>query len=188
MAGVWCVKNLMLSPGAAADDSALISAARQGEAEAFAQLFDRYHSMIHAFAFRLCGHAADADDIAQEAFIKAGRGMRAFRGGDFRSWLYRIAANCARDFHRDAARRARLEQQSAEELLAAGDERTGDAAAVTDALASLPPEHRETVVLVYFEGLNHAEAARVLGCAETTVSWRLFRAKRQLKTLLSRQA
>ena len=177
----------MHSPGAVADDSAIISAARQGEAEAFAQLFDRYHSMIHAFAFRLCGHAADADDIAQEAFIKAGRGMQAFRGGDFRSWLYRIAANCARDFHRDAARRARLEEQSAEEMRAAGEERRGDAAAVADALASLSADHRETVVLVYYEGLNHAEAARVLGCAETTVSWRLFRAKRELKTLLSRQ-
>jgi RNA polymerase sigma-70 factor (ECF subfamily) len=177
----------MLSPDALADDTALISAARQGEAEAFAQLFDRYHAMIHAFAFRLCGHAADADDIAQEAFIKAGRGMRSFRGGDFRSWLYRIAANCARDFHRDAARRARLEERSAEELRGAGEERTGEAARVAEALGALPTEHRETVVLVFFEGLNHAEAARVLGCAETTVSWRLFRAKRQLKNLLSRQ-
>ena len=177
----------MHSPGAAADESALISAARDGEAESFAQLFDRYYTMIHAFSFRLCGRAADADDIAQETFIKAARALGGFRGGDFRSWLYRIAANCARDFHRDAARRARLEEQSAEEWRTESEGRGGDVAAVAEALAGLAPDHREAVVLVYYEGLNHAEASRVLGCAETTVSWRLFRAKRQLKSLLSRQ-
>lgn len=176
----------MLLPSSAADDATLISAALQGEAPAFEQLFDRYHPMIHAFAYRLCFRAADADDIAQETFIKAARGLPAFRGGDFRSWLYRIAANCARDLHRSAARRARLETQAAEQMLTDCTARSGDAAAVGDALAGLPPEYREAVVLVYFEGLNHAEAARVLGCAETTVSWRLFRAKRQLKAQLSR--
>ena len=178
----------MLLPGPAADDSALISAALRGEAAAFEQLFDRYYAMIHAFAYRLCARAADADDIAQETFIKAARALATFRGGDFRSWLYQIAANSARDLQRDLARRTRMESQATEQMLSDSETRSGGAAEVCDALAGLPPNHRETVVLVYFEGLNHAEAARVLGCAETTVSWRLFRAKRQLRALLSRSA
>ena len=176
----------MLPPGPAVDDSTLISAALQGEAGAFEQLFERHYEMIHALAYRLCLRAADADDVAQETFIKAARGLAGFRGGDFRSWLYRIAANCARDFHRDTTRRARMESQVTEQMLAESDPQPGNAAAVCDALAGLKSDHREAVVLVYFEGLNHAEAARVLGCAETTISWRLFRAKRQLKALLSR--
>ena len=56
--------------------------------------------------------------------------------------------------------------------------------AVREALSGLPPEMREAVALVYYEGLNHAEAARVLGCAESTVSWRIFRAKHKLKKAL----
>jgi RNA polymerase sigma-70 factor (ECF subfamily) len=79
-----------------------------------------------------------------------------------------------------------LEDQATEQTLAEGEARPEGVSEVGDALASLPASLREAVVLVYFEGLNHAEAARVLGCAETTVSWRLFRAKRQLKALLSR--
>ena len=78
-----------------------------------------------------------------------------------------------------------MEREMAEQMASANTARPADAAAVGEALARLPLDQRETVVLVYFEGLNHAEAARALGCAETTVSWRLFRAKRQLKTLLS---
>jgi RNA polymerase sigma-70 factor, ECF subfamily len=176
----------MLVPDPAADDSALISAALQGKAAAFEQLFDRYYAMIHAFAYRLCLRAADADDIAQETFIKAARGLTTFRGGDFRSWLYRIAANSAWDFHRNVARRKQMESEATEQMLSDSEAPPGGASEVGDALASLPPNLREAVALVYFEGLNHAEAARVLGCAETTVSWRLFRAKRQLKALLSR--
>jgi len=131
-----CVNRPMLLPGSAADDAALVSAAREGEAAAFEQLFDRYHAMIHTFAYRLCLRAADADDIAQATFIKAARGLPAFHGGDFRSWLYRIAANCARDLHRDAARRARLEREGTEQMLADSATRNVDAAAVSDALAT----------------------------------------------------
>lgn len=173
-------------PDPSANDATIISSALRGETSAFEQLFDRHYPMIHSFAYRLCLRATDADDIAQETFIKAARGLPSFRGGDFRSWLYRIAANCARDFHRDAARRTRVENQACAQMLADRNARSGDEAAVSDALAGLPIEQREAVVLVYFEGLNHAEAARVLRCAETTVSWRLFRAKRKLRQLLSR--
>ena len=67
-------------------------------------------------------------------------------------------------------------------------ERRADFGPVHEALAVLAEDMRHAVVLVYYEGMNHAEAAGILGCAETTVSWRIFRAKRQLKRLLSRNA
>jgi len=172
-------------PQPAADDAPLIAAARAGESAAFEQLFERYYAVIHAFAYRLCGRSEDADDLAQETFVKVGRGLAGYRGGDFRSWIYRIAANGARDLHRDNLRRARLEREAAEQALAENATRPADVGPIEEALAALPLEYRTAVVLVYFEGLNHAQAAQVLRCAEATVSWRLFRAKRQLKTALS---
>lgn len=171
-------------PAEAADDATLIASARAGESAAFAQLFDRHYAMIHAFAYRLCLTGADADEIAQETFIKAARGLADFRGGNVRSWLYRIATNTARDLHRAATRRERLTTGAAEQAWIESSTRPADLTAVRDALAALPLDQRSAVVLVYLEGLNHAEAARVSGCAETTISWRIFRAKRQLRALL----
>ncbi len=168
-----------------ADDAALIADSIEGRREAFDQLFDRYYNAIHTFAHRLCLNSADADDIAQETFVKAARGLATYRGGDFRSWLLRIAANTFRDQWRAAARRGRMETEAAEALAAEGCAQSTAADRVRDALGTLPEDQRAAVALVYFEGLNHAEAARVLGCAETTVSWRIFRARRQLKQILT---
>jgi RNA polymerase sigma-70 factor (ECF subfamily) len=167
------------------DDETLIASASHGDASAFVSLFDRYHEMIRAFAYRLCLVQSDAQDIAQETFIKAARSLASFRGGSsFRTWLYRIATNAGRDWLRGKMRAQRLDAALANE--------TPDAAfaeghaAVAEALRALPENFREAIVLTFYEGMSHAEAARVLGCAETTVSWRVFRAKRKLKQLLSR--
>lgn len=167
------------------DDSLLCERARGGCELAFSTLFHRYYSALHAFVFRLCLDAAGAEDIVQEAFIKAARSLPVFRGeASFRNWLYRIAMNTTRDWQRSMIRQ---EQASEELALQAGDaqaERTADFGPVHEALAALSDEMRHAVVLVYYEGLNHAQAAKILGCAETTVSWRIFRARRQLKSLL----
>jgi RNA polymerase sigma-70 factor (ECF subfamily) len=82
--------------------------------------------------------------------------------------------------------RRREMAEMAEEWQRERADRGLDPAPVREALASLPEALRAVVALVYMEGLNHAEAARVLGCAETTVSWRLFRARRQLRAILSK--
>ena len=68
----------------------------------------------------------------------------------------------------------------------APDEKLHDHAEVADALRVLPDDWRAAIVLTFYEGMNHAEAARALGCAETTISWRVFRAKRKLRQFLSR--
>jgi RNA polymerase sigma-70 factor (ECF subfamily) len=165
------------------NDEALVDSAASGNTSAFTELFNRYYSMIHAFAYRISLSGADADDIAQETFIKAARALGTFRReASFKNWLYRIAVNATEDFRRQNARRSRL----AGELEASSREieRPADHARLTDALSALPDDLRQAIVLVYFERLNHAEAARVLGCAEATVSWRVFQGKRRLRKTL----
>jgi len=167
------------------DDPTLCEKARQGCEQAFAALFHRHYAAVHGFAFRLCLDSGGAEDVAQEAFIKAARSLASFRNeASFKNWLYRIAMNTAHDWNRRKMR----ERTASEELEARGSdgERPADFEPVRAALADLAEDLRQTVVLIYFEGMNHAQAARLLGCAETTVSWRIFRAKRQLKEVLSR--
>jgi RNA polymerase sigma-70 factor (ECF subfamily) len=171
------------------DHPALVVRAAQGDAEAFSLLFERHYPAIHAFAYRLALCPAEADDIAQETFVQAARSLAGFRGdSSFKNWLYTIATNKSRDRFRQRVRRARLGEELATLTDTESGSEKGDSltahAAVRDALAGLVPELREAVALVYYEGLNHAEAARVLGCAESTVSWRIFRAKHKLKKAL----
>jgi len=168
------------------DEPGLIADAIQGSPDAFSLLFHRHYPMIHAFAYRLSLCSGEAADIAQDTFIQAARSLGAFRGqSSFKNWLYAIAANKSRDRHRQRMRRDRLAREWAALREAEGepDDFPG-AAAVREALATLEPDLREAVALVYYEGLTHAEAARILGCAETTVSWRIFRAKQKLRKQL----
>lgn len=166
------------------DDETLVVSASNGDAGAFAILFDRYHEMILAFAYRLCLGQSDAQDIAQETFIKAARSLASFRGrSSFRTWLYRIATNTGRDWMRAKMRSEKLGAALANETPDAGH--AGGHPAVAEALLALPENFREAIVLTFYEGMSHAGAARVLGCAETTVSWRVFRAKRKLRQILS---
>jgi RNA polymerase sigma-70 factor (ECF subfamily) len=147
--------------------------------------------MIYSYCYRNCLDQAAAQDIAQETFIKAARALATFRlGASFRSWLYRIATNTARDWQRSRARENRLAEQiaqnwSEEAECEAAPATTEEHARVFEALQSLPNEWREAVVLVFYEEMNHAAAAQILGCAETTISWRIFRAKQKLKKLLT---
>lgn len=186
-------KDTMNQPGpmeAADDESQLIADAAVGSAAAFTQLFNRYYPMIHAFAYRLSLCPAEAGDIAQDTFIQAARALSGFRReASFKNWLYAIAANKSRDRDRQRIRRARLtEDYVTLNGIGVAEAETVQAVAVREALERLPLEMREAVTLVYYEGMNHAEAARVLGCAETTVSWRVFRAKQKLKNQLRPRA
>lgn len=169
-----------------ADDDSLAQLAANGDETAFTMLFERHYRMIHAFAHRICLDATLAEDVAQETFVKAARELvkRSFCGA-FKPWLYRIAKNGAMDLIRRRQREARHLQHeigSGPEISAATD---ATHEKLTAALTRLAPELRAAVALVYFDGLNHAEAAAALGCAETTVSWRIFQAKRKLRHWLS---
>jgi RNA polymerase sigma-70 factor (ECF subfamily) len=172
----------------AADEAALAARAQGGDEDAFAELVRRHQDMVYAVTWRMTGSAADAADLTQETFVRAWRGLAEFRGGArLSSWLYRVAMNASLNWLAAARRREdRLDEASpylaGQERAAVPDELS---ARVEEALLALPPAQRAAVVLTLFEGLNHAEAAHVLGCAETTVSWRVFRARRELRSRLA---
>lgn len=167
------------------EDAHLAARAADGCPAAFTELFNRYYPMIHAFAYRLSLCPGEAADIAQDTFIHAARAITGFRReASFRNWLYAIATNKSRDRYRGRARRERIVREWSALQSDTSESEPHGAAIVREALADLPPELREAVTLVYYEGMNHADAARVAGCAETTVSWRIFRAKQKLKKQL----
>jgi RNA polymerase sigma-70 factor (ECF subfamily) len=133
----------------------------------------------------MSGSLADAEDLAQETFIHAYRHLAGFRAeARFSSWLYRIAVNQCLNWQKQRQRLDRLQQEwSALDLEPSGDD-GGRAQQVQQALLKLPAKQRAAVILTVYDGLTHAEAAAALGCSETTVSWRVFAARRKLKRLL----
>lgn len=176
----------------AADTAALVDRARGGDRRAFDALVRRYRPRIHALALHLTGDPNDADDVTQEAFLRAYDRLPGFGGRSaLFTWLYRIAVRGALN-HRRAARRRRtwgLDDPRIAPALAV------DAAADPRARAELRERYglllrafdelgealRVTVVLVTLQGLSHGEAAVVLGTREGTVSWRLHEARRRLR-------
>jgi RNA polymerase sigma-70 factor (ECF subfamily) len=168
------------------DESTLLDQASAGDHAAFGALFERYYTMIYSFAYRLCVSRHDAQDLAQETFIKAARALPSFQGrSSFKNWLYQIAINTNRDWFRSRARKAGTVEQFSANLLGEAEEREADYEPVERSLMALSNELRQAVALVFYEGLSHGEAAKVMGGAEATVSWRIFTAKRKLKQLLT---
>ena len=180
------------------DDLSLVRRARAGDAEAFGTLVRRHQERIYGLAFRLTGDHASADDLAQETFVRAWRGIGQFGGrSGFYTWLYRIALNLAFSRWKKVSRRRELSLEP--EILekqrdpsrrgedGAEEARSREiASALEEGLAGLSPEHRSTVVLREMEGLSHGEIARICGCSEGTVRSRLHYAKKILKKKLSR--
>ncbi len=172
------------------DERAWIVKSQQGDLEAFEALIKRYQRMIHSLTFRMTSSVADSEDLAQDAFIQAFQQLGSFRHeSKFSSWLYRVAFNTCLNWKKRSLRREqahqqwgeRLESQTSSTARPGGD---GLKEAVQSALLELHPKQRAAVILTIYEGLNHAEAASILGCSETTISWRLFAARKKLKRTL----
>lgn len=162
----------------------MIRASQKGDHKAFEVLIQRYQQMIHALTFRMTGGMSDAEDLAQETFIHAYQQLEKFRGeAKFSSWLYQIAVNRCLNWRKQSLRRQRLHEKWEPEP-SAEPEQEGVGQRIQEALMKLNPKQRAAVVLTTYDGLSHAEAAKTLGCSETTVSWRLFTARAKLKTLL----
>ncbi|MGN6555169.1 MAG: RNA polymerase sigma factor [Verrucomicrobiota bacterium] len=162
-----------------------IAQRQNDEAEAFEDLVREHQRLIHALCYRMTGSLADAEDLAQETFIHAYQRLEGFRAeARLSSWLYRIAVNQCLNWQKRKQRQDRL-HQTWSELDRNGDSAPGDwTKEIQEALLKLHPKQRAAVILTTYEGLNHAEAAQALNCSETTVSWRLFAARRKLKCLL----
>ena len=165
-----------------------IAQSRDGDHGAFEALIKEHQRMIYSLCYRMSGSPADAEDLAQETFIHAYQHLDGFRAeARFSSWLYRIAVNQCLNWRKRQQRLAQLhEEWSRQELEASGDD-TGRGQQVQEALLRLPAKQRAAVILTTYDGLTHGEAAAALGCSETTVSWRVFAARRKLKRLLKNQ-
>ncbi len=169
-------------------DDVLIRRAVGGDRQAFGQLVERHYDFIFRTACKWCGKVSDAEDIAQDVCIKLASILKSFDGRSaFSSWLYRVTLNAVRDMQRARTRRGRHVDRYAE---VAPDEYLPDqedAAAMTElwtAVRSLPDQQRDAVLLIYAEGMSHAEAGVIMGCKEATVSWHIHEAKKTLRGLL----
>ena len=169
----------------AIDDSELVSQALRGEGEAFARLLDRHYALIYRLAYRYVGSAADAEDVAQDVCVTLATKLGRFNSRSrFTTWLTSVVINRCRDFLRRRRSSERLMQAyGSQRELDEGDQADAQRRSewLHEALQSLEPSLRETVLLVIGEELSHAEAAEILGCAETTVSWRMHAVKKRLR-------
>jgi RNA polymerase sigma-70 factor (ECF subfamily) len=172
------------------DDNDLVTQAVRGDREAFRQLLERHYDMIYRIAYRYVGSPADAQDIAQDVCIRLAGRLGQFRNRSrFSTWLTSVAINQCRD----SLRRRRASQELVQKygvLRASSEADDADtetrSAWLHGALQTLEPRIRETVLLVLAEDLSHAEAAAILGCAESTVSWRMHVARKRLRAQMDK--
>ena len=167
---------------------ALAVRARNGDAQAFAELVEAHYERIYRTAWRWCGNRDDAEDIAQEVCVKLGQAIAGFDGRSaFSSWAYRITLNAVRDWQRAGQRRGR--HLDAYAGIAPADQQAEQEAALIhgqlwEAVRRLPEKQRDAVLLVYAEELSHAEAADIMGIREATVSFHVHEARKTLRILL----
>lgn len=170
------------------DDRDLARLAANGDRMAFRHLLERHYDTAYRVALRYTGTIEDAEDIAQDICLGLVDKLASYRGESrFSTWLYRVVLNACRDQSR--------RKQSSERLQAnfamfreqdAADQRDSRARLdwLNEAVASLEEKLRETAILVLAEDLSHAEAAEALGCAESTVSWRMHEVRKKLKDVV----
>lgn len=174
-------------------DAELTDRVRAGETRLFAELVRRYQDPVFAMALRFVGAPVDAEDVAQEAFLRAYRGLEGFKGdAKFSTWLYRITWNLCADWKR---KRAGPRKQTAA-LDAAGDfaDARVDLEAdilngeererVRRALEGLDERYRSVVTLLYYEKMSYDQIAAVLDVPLKTVETRLYRARKMLRVAL----
>lgn len=168
-------------------DPRIVAAARSGDLDAFTSLIRRYQPDVARFVGHLARDPTNVEDITQETFVRVYRSLHRYRGDSrFTTWLFSIARNCAVDEARRGSRRRRLEQTLAEQGVPEMSERsTSTGVEVREALASLPLELLEPVVMVDVFGLSYREVAGIVGVAEGTVKSRIHRGREQLVGLLS---
>lgn len=180
---------------AIADEEQLVRSSRKGELDAFNTLVRTYQRQVYNLCLRMLGSAV-AEDATQEAFIAAYRHLSSFRGGNFRAWLLRIAANTCRD---ELRRRRSRSAASLEAALEAGspadvpsplagpeDEalRRELARHLQQGLAVLPAEQRLAIILRDIHGLSYEELAETLGCSLGTLKSRIARGRAKMREYL----
>ena len=182
-------------------DQQLVQRAQRGDLRAFDLLVLKYQTRIAALVSRYVSDAGEVEDVTQEAFIKAYRALGQFRGDSaFYTWLYRIAANAAKNHLVAKGRRPAadatiedaegfdegglLSESASPEALAMGGEL---AVVVESALNALPDEVKAALMLREFDGLSYDDIADILGCPVGTVRSRIFRAREAIDQRVKEQ-
>jgi RNA polymerase sigma-70 factor (ECF subfamily) len=170
-----------------------VTAAQAGDRPAFDELVRATYADAYTLAYRLTGNEEDARDVVQEAYLRAYKGLKRFRGdAQFSTWLYRIVANCASTL---LSKRSRTRQEELDDDAVLIDERPEidpelqaegslQRDQVTAALAELPPKLRAVIVLRDIYDLPHEAIADELGITEAAAKVRLHRARRKLRERL----
>jgi len=179
-------------------DETLVAQHLQGDAQAFAELVTRYTAPIFNLAFRLTGDRAEAENVTQEAFLRAYAALPRSRADlAFKPWLFQIAVNLCRDLARKKRPAAFAELAQEDDI--APEEASEDQSpllletvaereleeALARAVAGLPEAYRAVVTLRYTEGLSYEDIAAALGLPVNTVRTHLFRAKAMLRQMLA---
>ena len=175
----------------------LVKRARRGDLAAYDELVKRYQERIYATIYHMTSNHEDANDLAQEAFIKAFQALKSFKGGSsFYTWLYRIAVNKTINFlkqrkhkHHFSLNDLDFNTEHNPDLVALISEKTPHRDAglaelqkkLNESLLKLSEPHRMVVVLHDVQGVSHDEIAEIMGCNVGTVRSRLFYARQQLQ-------
>lgn len=175
------------------DDSELVARTRRGDHDAFARLVRRHQGIGHRVAYLVVRDEVEAEDVVQEAFVKAHRALGDFReGASFRTWFLTIVGNEARNRRRSAGRRLGLAVQVAGDRRSEGAARSSEAVVLDSeakeellaAIGELREDERLVISHRYLLEMSEAETAATLGCPRGTVKSRLSRAMARLRESL----
>lgn len=187
-------------------DARVVERVLGGDSNAFKELFDRHYQRVRNVALGVVGNPDDAEEVTQEAFLKAYRNLASFRGqSSFYTWLYRIVFNLAIDYGRKKYRQTEVsvgevgvfdvgmqEDAMAQHIPLSKSvtpdqvlEQTELGLAISNAIAALSPEHRAVIILREVEGLSYTEMSDVLNCSKGTVMSRLHHARKRLQKTLA---
>jgi RNA polymerase sigma-70 factor (ECF subfamily) len=179
------------SPRSRDGEREAIEACQRGDREAFDQLVVRYQRNVYRLCFRYVNNHEDANDLTQEVFLRAWRGIGRFRGQSaFATWLYRIGVNACLNFR--AARRPPTQELPDTVAdpgpgAAEGVESEEQARRVRAAVGRLPEKQRATLILKVYHELTHQEVAQILGSKVGTVKANLFHALGNLRKLVAEE-
>jgi RNA polymerase sigma factor (sigma-70 family) len=183
------------------DEEVLVKRARRGDLTAYDDLVRRYQERIYGTIYHMTSNHEDANDLAQESFIKAYHALKSFKGGSsFYTWLYRIAVNKTINHLKQRKNRIQMSLNDLDfnaehdpDLVALISDKTPHRAAslselqekLNEAMLKLSEPHRLVVIMHDVQGMAHDEIAKVMDCNIGTVRSRLFYARQQLQALLS---
>lgn len=171
----------------------LVERAQQGDQDAYAELVRRNQEAIYRIIYRFTKNHNDTDDLAQETFLRAFRGLGQFkRKANFSTWVFRIAINLSLNFlkkrKKEKGMRTLEDTMTSQAEGALCPDSTADfnelRRRLNEAIDGLPLPYRSTFIMVVLEGLNHRRAARILGCSENTISWRVHKARKMIQAKL----